>query len=184
LARAAKAHPEGLFHYWRGTLLLVGDRWAEAEKAFLAAAEAPSFARVRGPALFLATACAWKLAHEPGSTRRQELRAKALAHTRTLVTLGNVRPDEAVHLAHVATEMDEFDLARGILTNAERQAPKNLDLLRRRAEVELKGGAYGKALAAADRVLSAAPKDPKALRYRAEALAAIRKQAGAVSPGP
>jgi hypothetical protein len=86
------------------------------------------------------------------------------------------RPTRASHLAHVAIETGEYDLARWILADCERQAPNDLEALRKRARVELKAGAYARAIeaaerlrAGADKVLASRPQDKDGQAYRRDA---------------
>jgi predicted Zn-dependent protease len=104
-----------------------------------------------------------------------------LRHARSLVALGGVRVDQMPHLTIVALRTDDLDLARRLLSEWQQQAPGDLLALHWRAAVELKGGAYGRALEAADAALEARPGNPEALGLRAQALEQIRKQAE--SPG-
>jgi tetratricopeptide (TPR) repeat protein len=123
-------------------------------------------------------------------------RGRALRHVRRFVTLYEVRPDEAYYLSHVAIMTGEYDLARWILTQWQRQAPHEPEALARRATAELRAGANGPALAAAekllaeaDKALSRKPDDKGALKYRARAQeyratarARLREEARAVRP--
>jgi serine/threonine protein kinase/tetratricopeptide (TPR) repeat protein len=219
LSEALRIHPDGLLYLAQGQMLGLQDRWAEAEIAFLAAAQTPSIVAVRRPALFAAMEAAWVLAHQerssPEIARRNRLfscrgqlgavlasapsgplhvlpplffeaegpRQRALGHARKLVALGGLRVDQMPHLTVVALQMDDLDLARRLVSEWQRQAPGDLIALRRRAAVELKGGAYGRALEAADAVLKALPGDPQALRLRGQALEQIRKQAESLKAG-
>jgi tetratricopeptide (TPR) repeat protein len=122
--------------------------------------------------------------------------ARALRSVRQMVALGGIRPDQASRLAHVAIETGQYDLARWIVADWERQAPDDLEALRKRARVELKAGAYGRAIEAAerlrmqaDKVLSTRPKDQQAQAchrdaetYRAQAVEQVGKQAKALGP--
>jgi tetratricopeptide (TPR) repeat protein len=110
-------------------------------------------------------------------------RHRALRHARGLVALGGVRVDQMLHLTIVALQMDDLDLARRLVSEWQRQAPGDLIALRRRAAVELKGGAYGRALEAADAVLKVRRGDPEALGLRAQATEEIRKQAPSLGAG-
>jgi hypothetical protein len=121
---------------------------------------------------------------------------RALDNVRTLAAWGGIRPDQAYYLAHVAIEMNELDLARGIIADWERQAPQDLQALRKRVTVELKAGACGRAVRAADQLLAAAdavlarkPGDKaalasrqQALKLRNEAIRQLRNQADSLAP--
>src|SRR5262249_10200269 len=106
-----------------------------------------------------------------------DYRQRALENVRRRVALGGVRGDEAFSLSHVAIETGQYDLARAIVAEWERQAPGNLSALRKRADVELRAGAYGPALRAIDAILKQKPDDEEALRWQALAVAQIRRQA-------
>src|SRR5262249_12343210 len=49
-AEMVRIHPDGLLYLALGRTLALADRWVEADRAFLAAADAPSFVPVRQPA--------------------------------------------------------------------------------------------------------------------------------------
>jgi tetratricopeptide (TPR) repeat protein len=98
---------------------------------------------------------------------------RALRHVRRFVALYRVRPDEARSLATVAVEMGDLDLARWIVSAWEQQAPNDPNALAKRALVELKGGAYGRAVEAADRLAAVAaelPDDKRGPFFREQAL--------------
>jgi hypothetical protein len=177
LSRALGAHPEGTVYVLYGQLLMGEKRWAEAEEAFLTAAETPSIVPMRRTALYHAALCA--AIH--GRINRRDwdpvVLARALRHTRALLALGDVRPDQAEFLVQIALRTGQIDLARAIVGMWERQAPRDLEGVRWRVKVELAGGAYGRAIEAADCVLSVVPQDPVALRHRAEAIAGAREEA-------
>jgi serine/threonine protein kinase/tetratricopeptide (TPR) repeat protein len=170
LARAVRVHPEGLFYHLHGMVLAIHHRWEEAVDAFHKAAETPSIVPIHRPALFLAVQSAWVTAGRGPPKRRQKWRECALADTRKLVALGELRPYYASYLAQVATGMNQLDLARWIIAEWERRFPTDLDAQRRRLEVELKAGDYRRVLQAADVILKKQPQDAQALRYRKEAL--------------
>jgi serine/threonine-protein kinase len=163
LSRAVRIHPEGLLYYALGLALVDKGRWAEAEVAFVAAAENPSFLRVRGPALHAAAATEWILGRDKAAPN-PAMMARALENTRKLVALGGVSPLQASHLSQLALECGELDLARSILAEWERQAPTDLAAHRRRLAVELQAGAYRAALKSAKKILAQEPHDAEALR--------------------
>jgi tetratricopeptide (TPR) repeat protein len=71
---AIRIHPDGVLYLLLGLMLVSGDREAEAEQAFLAAAGRPSFVPVRRAALMGAIDCEWILAGDlkesPPAVRR------------------------------------------------------------------------------------------------------------------
>jgi serine/threonine protein kinase/tetratricopeptide (TPR) repeat protein len=170
LARAVRVHPEGLFYHSYGMALAIHNRWEEAEAAFLKAAETPSIVPIRRPALFLAIQAEVVLASTSPPNRKQQWLQRALANTRKLVALGELRPHYADNLARVATGTGQLDLARWIIAEWERRFPADLNAQRRRLEVEMKAGDYRRVLQAADVILKKLPQDAQALRYRKEAL--------------
>jgi tetratricopeptide (TPR) repeat protein len=181
LERITPIHPDGTLFYLHGLLLVQKDRWAEAERSFERAAATPSIGKVRKAALFGAAAAQWYLARRAGPTHAAALRAKALANARKLVALG-VTPDTAPSLVVVALGTKEVDLARVIIAAWERQAPRNPAVQHKRLEVELAGGAYGRVLETADRLLKRSARDRIALRYRTLARTRIQEQARALGP--
>jgi serine/threonine protein kinase/tetratricopeptide (TPR) repeat protein len=102
---------------------------------------------------------------------------RALRNTRTFLGLGKVYPKQADLLANIALLAREFDLARGIVDDWQRQAPEDVNAWRKRALVELAAGAYGPAIRAADKVLAVKADDREALDYRAKAVERLRRQA-------
>jgi tetratricopeptide (TPR) repeat protein len=98
---------------------------------------------------------------------------RALRHVRRFITLYRVRPDEAYYLATVAMGMGDLDLARWVVSAWEQQAPDDPNALAKRAVVELKGGAFGRAVEAADRLAAVAaelPDDKQGPFFRKKAL--------------
>jgi tetratricopeptide (TPR) repeat protein len=182
LSAAVQIHPEGTTYLLLGELLGIEDRWEEAEAAFLKAAETPSIVPVRRGALYMAAFVQAIRGHIYDRSPDPELLGRALQTTRELLALGEVRPDQAMLLVQIAYHRGEYDLARSVLAQWERKAPRDLDARRWRAKVELAAGAYGRAIEAADRVLAARPKDPVALQFRADAQARIRDQARLLPP--
>jgi tetratricopeptide (TPR) repeat protein/tRNA A-37 threonylcarbamoyl transferase component Bud32 len=181
---ALRIHQEGLLHYLHGFSLFQCDHFAEAEQAFLAAARTPAVVPIRQHALFRAALCAWTLARER-TEKSKELRQRALQHTRDLVALGRVRVFWAFYLTVIARDMNEVDLARTIIADWERQAAKDdVRPLLQKAQVELLGGAYGRARAVANRILKIDPSNEQAARYRGLAIQGIRNQAEALKMPP
>jgi tetratricopeptide (TPR) repeat protein len=175
LGRVVQVHPEGSFAYCHGMTLVAEKRWAEAEKAFLQAAETPAVFPVRRGALFLAVLCEWFLAEEPAPAGRPEAWERALANTRRLLSYGDPPPFQARALIVIALKRNDLDLARWLVAGWERQAPDDLEVVRQRMVIEFKGGAYERVGQTAEKVLRRQPKDELALRYRAEAKARLRQ---------
>jgi tetratricopeptide (TPR) repeat protein len=182
LSEAVRIHPEGTTYMLLGQQLAARDRWDKAEDAFVKAAETPSIVPVRRAALYMAALSAAIHGKIYGPAPKAELLERAARHTEALIGLGDVRPDQAFFLVQIAVRTDRLDLARYVLARWERQTPKDVKAMQKRAEVELAGGAYGRAIEAADGVLALEPKDPSALRVRTQAIARIREQARLFPP--
>jgi tetratricopeptide (TPR) repeat protein len=179
-AEALRIHPEGLLSHLYAMSLMHSGRLAEAEQAFLTAATRPAIVPVRRNALFYAALCAWKLGEQRGTAGKGP-RQRALEYTRELVALGRVPRFQAFYLTVIARDTNEVDLARTILVDWERQAARDdVGPLLQRAQVELLGGAYGRARAVANRILAIAPGNEQATRYRALAVERMRQEADAL----
>jgi tetratricopeptide (TPR) repeat protein len=176
LSRAVRVHPEGMLFLALGLMLADRDRWAEAERAFRQAAETPSLIPVDRAALFAAACSEWVLADLRGPAPHKEMKARAVRHAWELVRRGEIPPGQADLLTQMAVAMREFDLARRIVTDWERQAPGRLRPLRRHLAIEMSAGAYGAAVQVADRILGQSPNDAEALRQRSAAVAGLREQ--------
>lgn len=183
LQRALAIHPDGFLQFLWGLSLASQDRWAEAEKAFEAAAQAPSFLRIRRTVRYCLAVAAWMQAIDAASLHRVELLGRALQQLRLLAALGPVGADQAATLTQIAHEAGDLHLARSILGEAERRArPDHEGLLRQRLRVEFKAGSYFHAVRAADALLARAPKDAEALERRAVARERLLKQAQSLGP--
>jgi tetratricopeptide (TPR) repeat protein len=173
VAEVLRIVPVGTLHFLHGGLLLQKKRYADAETAFLAAADTPGLFTPLKPALLCAVACesfmTFEKAADPGAIRR------AIANIKKILPLGPLSAEEAAGFARLAAAAREFDLARAILVDWEQRVPGDLEALRRRAEVELAAGAYALALQAADRALARKRDDTEAQRYRAQALEKLRE---------
>jgi tetratricopeptide (TPR) repeat protein/tRNA A-37 threonylcarbamoyl transferase component Bud32 len=170
------AHHQGLLFMLYGQILVKNDRWSDAETAFLMAAQAPSVVPVRPAALFYACACEATLAKKAPPREAADLRARALRNAEERVLLGGIRLFEAERLSRYALDLKDLDLARAIIRQWRRQAPKDIVLLRRQVELELLSGAYGRVLELTDKT-----KDKDMLGYRSRAIEQIRQQA--LKPG-
>jgi tetratricopeptide (TPR) repeat protein/predicted Ser/Thr protein kinase len=177
IAGIVRANPQGLLYVLHGMILVQNDRWAEAEAVFLAAARAPSIVPVRTGALFWACACESTLAQKAPPRVAAALRARALRNARECVLLGDLGPFETEQLSRLALNQKDLDLARALLGEWERQAPRDLKVLRRRAKLELLAGAYGRVLE-----LTAKTTDKEMLGYRSQAIQHIRQQADKLGP--
>ncbi len=184
LAQAVQAHPEGTLHYVHALVLFSEGRMAQAEAAFVKAASTPAMAPVRRAALFHAVFVEGFLSHTKLAKPDLEMRRRSMVHMRQLLTLGPVRPKEALHLVKIARYSSDWDLARYILADWERQEPKNSDVWRQRAMTELKAGAYGPAMEAARKVLGQHPSDSDARQCLQEAETKIRQLHQTLPKGP
>jgi tetratricopeptide (TPR) repeat protein len=173
--RAARVHPEGTLHYLHGLLLFTEMRVPEAEAAFVKAASTPALAPVRRVALYHALATEGYLSRPNLPTPDLEMRRRSIVHLRQFLALGPVRASEAEMVVKVARYDRQWDLARLVLSEWERQAPDNFNALQQRALVELQAGDYGRAAAAARRMLVLKPGHAEARRYLQEAATKARE---------
>ncbi|HEY1380228.1 MAG TPA: protein kinase, partial [Gemmataceae bacterium] len=181
LDRAYHVHPDAFLAFTHGVLAFDAGRLPEAERAFLDAAGGLSIIPVPRVALAAALFCQWERAdREPAA--RDKLMGRAVLTARRLVDLGHLRPWQAALVASVAIEAGELDLARWVIADWERQAPKDVLLWRKRLAVELRAKAYGPAIAAADKLLKLVPNDADALRARHLAVEQLTKQAQSATP--
>jgi hypothetical protein len=183
LGKAADIHSEGLLFLARGLALAQQDHWAEAEEAFTKAAATPSVIPVRQQALFGAASCACVLAKGPPP--RPEAQPRAVQRLRQVVGAGGFPPDQAALLSTMALQVKEFDLARWVIREWERQSPKDPKVLEQRAQAEFEAGAYGSAVQAVRQILDRklAPADRKRWEgFRDRAAAELRRQARELSP--
>jgi tetratricopeptide (TPR) repeat protein len=183
LTRAYHVHPDAFLAFARGLIAFNADRLADAERAFLDATEGSSLIPVRRIARFAVVFCQWERAGREPAARR-ELIGKAVQNARKLLDLGRLPPWQAAMVATVAIDADDLDLARSVIADWERQAPKDILLWRKRSVVEIKARAYGPAIAAADKILELKPNDAEALRYRSIALERLVRQADELKPMP
>ncbi len=181
LNEVIKVHPEGTAYFFRATVHLLRGKVAAAEPDYVQAAQTPSMFRIRRAALFGAVMSEALLAFPPGGQPDEAMAKKLLANLRRFVELGPARPFEIQFALPVALRAREFSLCRRLVEEWERQAPAEVEPLRKRAALELAAGNSGLALQAADRVLERQPGDPEATNVRTAALAQLRellKQAG------
>jgi tetratricopeptide (TPR) repeat protein len=177
--QVARIHPDGLFHFLRGILHYQKEQWEPAEQAFLAAATASSpFGDLRKLALYGAIGCEGVLLRQTGAD--WALKQKAVRNIRRLIALAGISPAQGPLLTKVALAAEDLDLARWVVAQWQRQAPHDRAALRMRAMVELKGSAYGRALAAVKEVLEVRPGDRQALSLREMAIDQLLKEAKAV----
>src|SRR5262249_33799834 len=155
---ATEVYPEGLLFYILGVQLANAGRLADAEQAFLKAAEGPSFVPVRRVALYGAVFCEWQLAGS-GSGDDGMLRGQAPESARKPGSPGGLQVHEARLVARLANDAGATDLARWVIGEWGRQAPDDPLLPRMRMVAEYNAGAFGPAIKAADRVLARDPRD-------------------------
>ncbi len=121
MTQAVEVNPEGTLKYLRVSLLLMVERYAEAESAALEAADTPALFPIRRQALLCAAlAQGMRYLHRPDPALRsriaENLRKMLTAEPTRLV----FRPDLAVTLA---LGVEEFHLARMFLDDWQRQDP-------------------------------------------------------------
>jgi serine/threonine protein kinase/Flp pilus assembly protein TadD len=106
-----------------------------------------------------------------------EMRQRARSNVQRLLLDGVLSPDQLKTLTDLALHrLEDHDLARLLVTTGERQAPRDLEFVRWRAQIELAAGAYHPALEAAGKVLAKWPKDADALRVREKATEKLREK--------
>ena len=218
LDRAVTVHPEGTVLYMRALTLFARQRFAEAEKTALEAADAPALVPVRRHALLIAAGsevmrysserkptlldCGPSAVGLLGSTQaqgplvaaaalvcvapNQVLVRRAVENLRAMLALGPIRAQfQRVIAVNLAILAQEYSLARQLLDDWERQAPDDPVALSFRAQTELRAGAFGPALKAAEKVLKHKPSDPAMLQLRQQAIDMMKKQAQPfLEPGP
>jgi len=169
-----RVHPEGSLYLLYAYLHVTHGNWAEAEKAFLNSANTPAVVPVRRLALVWAGMCELTQTTHAKPEKALKLKARALENVRLVVKLGDVQPDEAGYLSIIALDMRDLELARIIITQWERQAPKDMQMLTNLGQLELLCGAYGKALDVAEKMRALDPRNTYAAIYRDRALDGIR----------
>src|SRR5262249_22931488 len=157
-------------YHWLGQLLVRKDLLAEAEQAFLNAFEKSSPFPLKTSALVNVIYCQGLLARQGAPRQQPALRKKTLETMRQFIRMYDVPQEDAMNLVNIALVFGELDLARSVVGGWERQKPDDLHVLRSRALVELRWGAYERAIEAADKVLLKEPKDKLAARVRSQAL--------------
>jgi serine/threonine protein kinase/tetratricopeptide (TPR) repeat protein len=172
LRQATAAHPDGLLLFMLGIHLANADRFPEAEEAFRAASDRPSFIPVRRPALYALSFCQWQVAAGAADQAAgREAMDRSVESARRLLGYGRLTRHEAVLVAAVAYAAGEDTLVRSVTEAQERLGEgQDLTLLKYRMKVEFRTRAYHAAVAVADRILVVAPNDQTARAYRAEAL--------------
>jgi tetratricopeptide (TPR) repeat protein/predicted Ser/Thr protein kinase len=185
LTRAATVHPEGTIIYLRALTLFAAQRYADAEKAALEAVDTPALFRIQRPAYFLAAASEGML-NAAKKNADLTLRRRALENLRAMLALGPIRLGMQHNIAvNVALGADDNDLARQLVAEWERQQPGDPDPLSYRALIELRAGAYGSAMDAAEKVLQKKPHDEPMLRIKQEAAEKLLEQTRRLLPtGP
>jgi tetratricopeptide (TPR) repeat protein len=181
LERAFRVHPDALIAFAHGVLAANAHRLAEAERAFLAAADATSLLPVQRGALAAALFCQWELADQETAARGERL-GQAVQTAHRLIARGRLSPTQAALVASVTIEAGEYDLARGVIRDWERQAPRDVLLWRKRLDVAFRAGDYGSAVAAADTILQRLPGDADARRLRAAAVERLAAQGKTLRP--
>ena len=91
-----------------------------------------------------------------------------------MVQLGSAIPEHANYLSLVALRAGDLDLARTIIADWERQAPKDIMALKQHAHLEFACGAFGKVLDLTAKIHAMDPKNRWANEYRDAALNGIR----------
>ncbi len=136
LEEAAKRHPEGTLHLMRGSLLSAAERYAEAESAFAAAADASAIIPgVNREAPMLAAAAAHLAYWEP--ERNPAYLQRAVEHVRRRVRLGPSPPFQSAMLLHIANTAADEGLAQTIIWQVLDQYDDDAEWLITVAENEL-----------------------------------------------
>src|SRR5262249_46208143 len=149
--------------------------WAEAEKMFLRAAESPSIFPVRQPALFGAVSAAWFLSREGPTQSRAAKKRQGADNLRKLVRLG-LRPEQGYPLSLMGVYRGEVDLARWVLSEWQRQRPKDPRLPGQRVVVAYRSGEYARAVELIDEIVKRDPRQAGQWQgLRAEAVARLKE---------
>jgi tetratricopeptide (TPR) repeat protein len=183
LACLVSVAPEGTLYFIYGTALGAGDRWDEAETAFITAADLPSMLHIQQAALFNAAAAANMLAIGSEPLAKERL----IAYMRKLDKVENLPIGHVRLLSIWALYFEDWDLAHWYLAEWLRQVPDDAELAKYRAILEFKTNAYGPAIEWADKILIQKPRDTKALEIRQQAIQRLREQLKVLepaSPGP
>jgi tetratricopeptide (TPR) repeat protein len=178
----ARVWPEGLSHLAHGLTLFSEGKYAESEAAFLRAAQTPSIADVRSPALYGAVGAQALLAVETGPKADPGTRGRCVQSLRALLALGDLPPVRARIVTMIAMRFEEWELARRVIVAWQRQAPEDLEARQWRAQLEFRTESYDQALRAANEVLRKDPKNAKAREIRDESARRLREQVKALGP--
>jgi predicted Ser/Thr protein kinase len=176
LDRAVAVHPEGTVIFMRALMLFALQRFAEADQEARKAAETPALLPVRRHALLIAAAAEVQLFLR--DRKDPALFRQATDNMRRMLALGPLRDPSHRNIAvGVALQTQDYSLARQLLDDWERQDPNDASAQYYRALTELQGGAYGPALAAAEKALAHRPNDAGLLQVKKAAVEKIVGQA-------
>ncbi|HWE36192.1 MAG TPA: protein kinase [Isosphaeraceae bacterium] len=181
LDRTLRVHPEGTIAFFRGTLLLLDGRHAEAEPVLLAAAEMPSLIDSRHMARLVALQ-AQSFQLPPAGDAPAGLRDRTRANLRVLASTGIPDPSYARLAALVAARVGEIDLARLFLSRSRPDPAAEADNLAARAYVDLLGQSFASAISSAKSALRLSPGHSIARPILTLALDGLRNQALALAP--
>jgi tetratricopeptide (TPR) repeat protein len=180
LERLVEIHPEGSLCYLYAAALLIQSQQVETRtedvdakkshlektrNAFLRALDAPSIIPVRPLVLDGLIATELLIGMTNRSNRDSAMLADGVRHIRERLTLGPFREPSVVAICfRVALEANELALARFLMSDWERLAPKDKMIAYRRAQLELRAGAFGPAVKAAQQAVARDPANEDAKR--------------------
>jgi tetratricopeptide (TPR) repeat protein/predicted Ser/Thr protein kinase len=177
LEKLLVVHPDGTVRYVLALFHFSAGRFAKAEKEGLAAADMSSWFPIRRQALWTAATAEGMLGSPRRSDSDPQRRKMAVATLRRVLALGPVQPHEREIAVKIPLNAEELGLARQHLDEWDQQAPGELSALQLRARLELKSGAYGRAIAAANKALAMKPDDAELRKLIQEASEKLRKEA-------
>jgi tetratricopeptide (TPR) repeat protein len=174
--RVVQIHREGTLYYIYASMLLIRGRFEEAVEPYRLAVETPSLLPIQRLALDGAIMMEGWVGSPIREKPNLDMRRRAADHLRQRIESGPIRANYFMPFCKVAVYADDVELARRVLGQWQKQTPSDVEYLKFRATVELKAGAYGQAITAANRVLDAQPKDLEASQLLKEALEKYRQE--------
>lgn len=174
LAEATRAHPEGTLFFLLGRLHSDFQDYEAARAALEQALQTPAILEARKAALGSLLEVEYRLS-KPGGPGANPRAALTLARVRTYMAEGGVRGDNGVHLAVLAHNLGDRELALWIATETVRQSPRDPVTHGALGLIEHVGGNHARALTHFDRALALRPRDED-FRKRIERLTEEARQ--------